>query len=56
MENLPMGKYIVCAEARLDDQVIQNNCFETIVDRLDNNSKYLLLCITTSDTNFTNQG
>ena len=43
MDNLPMGKYIVCAEARLDEDVVQNNCFETIVDRLDNNSKCLFL-------------
>lgn len=37
LDNLPMGKYIVCAEAQIDGQVIQTNCFETLVDRLDNN-------------------
>jgi len=37
IDDLPKGKYIVCAEASLDNIVIQNNCFETIVDRLDNN-------------------
>ena len=42
MENLPMGKYIVCAEARIDEQVIQNNCFEEDIHRLDNNSKLYL--------------
>ena len=43
MENLPKGKYIVCAEAWLDQIIIQNNCFETLVDRHDDNSKYFFL-------------
>ena len=43
MENLPKGKYIVCAEAWLDQIIIQNNCFETLVDRHDDNSKSFLL-------------
>ena len=43
MENLPKGKYIVCAEAWLDQIIIQNNCFETLVDRHDDNSKSFFL-------------
>ena len=39
MKDLPMGKYIVCAEARVDEEVIQNNCFEEDIQRIDNNSK-----------------
>ena len=35
-----MGKYIVCGEAQINGTVTQANCFETLVDRLDNNSKY----------------
>jgi len=37
IENLPMGKYIVCAEAQIDGTIIQSNCLETHVERLDNN-------------------
>ena len=37
-----MGKYIVCAEATVDSHIIQTNCFETLVDRLDNNSEFKL--------------
>jgi len=37
IENLPMGKYIVCGEAQNNGSVTQANCFETLVDRLDNN-------------------
>ena len=35
-----MGKYIVCGEAHKEGHVVQANCFETIIDRLDNNSKF----------------
>jgi len=39
IENLPKGKYIVCGEARIAGSLdpFQTNCFETLVDRLDNN-------------------
>jgi len=37
IENLPMGKYIVCGEAQNNGSVTQANCFQTLVDRLDNN-------------------
>jgi len=37
LQNLPMGKYIVCGEAHSQGYVIQANCFETVIDRLDNN-------------------
>jgi hypothetical protein len=37
LQNLPMGKYIVCGEAHKEGHVVQANCFETVIDRLDNN-------------------
>jgi len=37
LQDLPMGKYIVCGEAHKEGHVVQANCFETIIDRLDNN-------------------
>lgn len=37
LQNLPMGKYIVCGEAHMEGQVVQANCFETVIDRLDSN-------------------
>merc|ERR1712066_861564 len=37
LRDLPMGKYIVCGEAHKEGHVVQANCFETIIDRLDNN-------------------
>ena len=39
IEELPMGKYIVCGEALIEGQVKQASCFETRIERLDNNSK-----------------
>merc|ERR1739840_35903 len=36
-QDLPMGKYIVCGEAHKEGHVVQANCFETVIDRLDNN-------------------
>ena len=44
LSNLPVGKYIVCGDAQIDGQVFQENCFETIITKLDNNSKYFF-CI-----------
>ena len=41
-QDLPMGKYIVCGEAHKEGHVVQANCFETIIDRLDNNSELLI--------------
>jgi len=44
LSNLPRGKYIVCADYTTVEEitgkkvVLQHNCFETVVDRLDNNS------------------
>jgi len=37
LTNLPMGKYIVCADYKVHDVVVQHNCFETIVNRPDTN-------------------
>jgi len=37
LQDLPMGKYIVCGEAHREGKIIQANCFETVIDRLDNN-------------------
>jgi len=39
LTELPMGKYIVCGEAMVQGEVYQANCFETCIERLDNNSK-----------------
>ncbi len=33
---------VVCAEAQVQGQILQTNCFETVIDRLDNNSKYII--------------
>ena len=38
LSELPMGKYIVCGEAIVDGIVYQASCFETRIERLDNNS------------------
>jgi len=37
LQDLPMGKYIICGEAHNEGHVVQANCFETVIDRLDNN-------------------
>merc|ERR1711892_504602 len=37
LNDLPMGKYIVCGDAQINGHVFQSNCFETVIDRLDNN-------------------
>jgi len=37
LSNLPIGKYIVCGEAQSDGQSFQTNCFETVINKLDNN-------------------
>ena len=39
LSNLPEGKYIVCADAQIDGKVFQENCFETIITKLDNTRK-----------------
>jgi len=38
LTELPMGKYIVCGEAMLHGVVYQASCFETRIERLDNNT------------------
>ena len=38
-----MGKYIVCGEAHKEGHVVQANCFETVIDRLDNNSEMMMM-------------
>merc|ERR1719483_138806 len=38
LSELPMGKYIVCGEAMVMGEVYQASCFETRVERLDNNT------------------
>ena len=42
--DLTAGKYIVCGEAMQEDsgQMIQSSCFETQINRKDDNSEYLL--------------
>jgi len=37
LKDLPMGKYIVCGEAHNSGKIMQANCFETVIDRLDTN-------------------
>lgn len=37
LSNLPVGKYIVCGDAQINGQVFQKNCFETTINKLDNN-------------------
>ena len=44
-QDLPMGKYIVCGEAHKEGHVVQANCFETVIDRLDNNSEKITVMI-----------
>ena len=45
LSNLPRGKYIVCADYTMTDErtgtkiVLQHDCFETTVARLDSNSE-----------------
>ena len=43
LNDLPMGKYIVCGDAQINGHIFQSNCFETIIDRLDNNSKWSII-------------
>ena len=44
-----MGKYIVCGEAHKEGHVVQANCFETVIDRLDNNSEMMMMiCCSTN--------
>eukprot|EP00092_Neocalanus_flemingeri_P064924 GFUD01078870.1.p1 GENE.GFUD01078870.1~~GFUD01078870.1.p1 ORF type:complete len:197 (+),score=67.73 GFUD01078870.1:73-663(+) len=38
LTELPMGKYIVCGEAMVHGEVYQASCFETRIERLDNNT------------------
>jgi len=38
LTELPMGKYIVCGEAMVKGAVYQASCFETRIERLDNNT------------------
>ena len=33
------GKYIVCGDHSIQEVIVQHNCFETTIDRLDNNGK-----------------
>ena len=43
LAELPMGKYIVCGEAMVRGTVYQASCFETRIERLDNNSKCYII-------------
>merc|ERR1712106_1061378 len=38
LSELPIGKYIVCGEAMVMGEVYQSSCFETRIERLDNNT------------------
>ena len=49
LQDLPMGKYIVCGEAHKEGHVVQANCFETVIDRLDNNSEIIIKIISSED-------
>ena len=40
LTNLPMGKYIVCADYSIEGVVVQHNCFETFVERPDTNGRH----------------
>ena len=37
--NLPVGDYIVCGEAHSRGRVVQSNCFQTVIERLDSTSE-----------------
>jgi len=37
IHDLPRGKYIVCGDHSINEVIVEHNCFETIIDRLDNN-------------------
>jgi len=37
IHDLPRGKYIVCGDHSIEDVIVEHNCFETIIDRLDTN-------------------
>jgi len=37
IHDLPRGKYIVCGDHSIKDVIVEHNCFEVIIDRLDNN-------------------
>ena len=39
LDDLPMGRYIVCGEALDNAKLLQASCFEARVERLDNNCK-----------------
>ena len=39
LDDLPMGRYIVCGEALHNAKLLQASCFEARVERLDNNCK-----------------
>ena len=41
LSGLPMGKYIVCGEAMTGGEVYQTSCFETKIERLDTDSKFI---------------
>ena len=41
LSELPMGKYIVCGEAMFSGEVYQASCFETKIERLDSNCKFI---------------
>jgi hypothetical protein len=48
LSELPMGKYIVCGEAMVMGEVYQASCFQTNINRLDNNSKLVEINILSS--------
>ena len=39
LDDLPMGRYIVCGEALHNAKLLQASCFEARVERLDNNCR-----------------
>ena len=47
LRDLPMGKYVVCGEAMVsigtELQKYQSSCFETIIERLDPESKFIII-------------
>ena len=43
LSNLPVGKYIVCGEAKFGDRILETNCFQTTVEKGDDNGGRLTI-------------
>ena len=49
LDDLPMGRYIVCGEALHNAKLLQASCFEARVERLDNNCENIENILTLRD-------